>query len=113
MAATSARRPPTRNRRSRAAGAATAGRLALARLVRTVAAIVALILIAGIVLVLLKANPANGIVSAIHDAAAWLAGPFDHMFKLAKARTETAVNWGIAAVVWYVIGHVIARLLAR
>jgi hypothetical protein len=113
MAATRARRSPMRSRRSRAAGAATAGRLGLARAVRTIAGIVALILIAGIVLVLLKANTSNQIVSAIHDAAAWLAGPFDHMFNLAKARTETAVNWGVAAAVWFIVGHVLARVLAR
>jgi hypothetical protein len=48
----------------------------LARVVRLIVAIVVLTIVAGIVLVLLKANPTNMIVSDVHDAARWLAGPF-------------------------------------
>ncbi|MEA2310221.1 MAG: hypothetical protein QOE28_189 [Solirubrobacteraceae bacterium] len=106
----------TRNtgfRRRRAGAAATAARLQIARAARLIAGLAALILLIGIVLVLLKANGSNQIVSAIHDAASWLAGPFDGMFTLSHKRVETAVNWGIAAVVWYLAGHLIARLIAR
>ena len=49
----------------------------LARVVRLIVSIIVLILVAGIVLVLLKANPTSTIVSDIHDAAHWLAGPFN------------------------------------
>jgi len=84
----------------------------LARAISMVAAVVALILVLGIALVLLKANPSNQIVSAIHDAAQWLAGPFDGLFNLSKHRTEIAVNWGIAAVVWLVVGRLVARIVA-
>src|SRR5436190_10821605 len=92
--------------------AASRGRLMLARAISMVAAVVALILVLGIALVLLKANPSNQIVSAIHDAAQWLAGPFDGLFNLSKHRTEIAVNWGIAAVVWLVVGRLVARIVA-
>jgi hypothetical protein len=34
------------------------------------------------------------------------------MFKLDKARTQTAVNWGVAAAVWFIVGRVIARVVA-
>jgi len=92
--------------------AVSRGRLQIARLITMIASIVALILIAGIVLVVLKANPSNQIVSAITDAARWLAGPFDGMFSLSKHRIEVAVNWGIAAVVWFLLGRLLARIIA-
>jgi hypothetical protein len=92
--------------------AASRGRLMLARAIAIVAAVVALILVIGIALVLLKANQSNQIVSAVHDAASWLAGPFDGLFKLDKPRTSTAVNWGVAAVVWFLLGRLIARIVA-
>ena len=93
-------------------GAATSARFTLARVIRLIAGIVALIIVAGILLVLLNANMGNQIVSAVHDAAAWLAGPFKGLLHFNKAKTETAVNWGIAAVVYYLAGHFLARLIA-
>jgi hypothetical protein len=78
-----------------------------------VATVVALILVAGILLVVLKANRSNDIVQFVRDAAGFLAGPFDNLFRMNSERAETAVNWGIAAVVWYAIGRAIARLVLR
>jgi len=88
------------------------GRLQIARLINLIASLVALVLIAGIALVVLKANPSNEIVKAVEDAARWLAGPFDGMFSLKKHTTEIAVNWGVAAVVWFLLGRLIARIVA-
>jgi hypothetical protein len=98
--------------RRRSLVAADSGRATLARVIGAIASIVALILIVGIALVLLKANQGNDIVGAIRDAASWLAGPFEGMFSFDKQRTETAVNWGLAAVVWLVVGRLLARLIA-
>jgi len=86
-------------------------RATLARAVILVATVVALVLILGIVLVVLGANRSNGLVQVVHDAASFLAGPFDGLFNLARHKVEVAVNWGIAAVVWYALGRLIARLL--
>jgi hypothetical protein len=99
-------------RANRYAGAAVA-RASIARFVILIATVVALVLIAGIVLVLLEANRSNDIVHAVRDAASFLAGPFDGLFTMDSNKAEKAVNWGIAAVVWYAIGRVIARLLLR
>jgi len=63
--------------------------------------------------VLLKANPANSIVSQVHDWAHSLAGPFDGIFSFHSARVAIAVNWGIAAVVYLLVGGLIGRLLGR
>jgi hypothetical protein len=99
-------------RANRYAAAANA-RATIARLVILVATVVALVLVAGILLVVLGANSSNAIVKAVHDAARFLAGPFDGLFKLSNHKATIAVDWGIAAVVWYALGHAIARLLLR
>ena len=83
----------------------------LARVVQLVVSIAAAIIVAGILLVVLKANPANSIVSEVHSWAHWLAGPFDGMFSFHSANTAIAVNWGIAAVVYLFVGVAIVRLL--
>jgi hypothetical protein len=87
--------------------------LGLARFIRSLAGLVALVIVAAIVLFLLGANPSNGIVKAIHDAGAWLVGPFKNLFSIHNAKVALAVNWGIAAFVYLVVGHFIASLLAR
>jgi hypothetical protein len=98
--------------RRRSLVAADSGRATLARVIGAITAIVTLILLVGIALVLLKANAGNEIVGAIRDAASFLAGPFEGMFSFDKQRTETAVNWGVAAAVWFVAGRLLARLIA-
>jgi hypothetical protein len=99
--------------RARRHANAAMGRATAARAVMLVATVVAAILIAGILLVVLGANRSNDLVQIVHDAAAFLAGPFDGLFNLARHKVEVAVNWGIAAVVWYAIGRLITRLLLR
>jgi uncharacterized protein YjbJ (UPF0337 family) len=68
--------------------------------VRLIVGIIVLIIVAGIVLVLLKANPTNSIVSDVHDAARWFAGPFDGIFSFHSARVALAVNWGTRPEPW-------------
>ncbi len=101
---------PSRRGRRFSRGTAVA-RGGLARLVHLIVGIVVLIIVAGIVLVLLNANATNTIVSDVHDAARWLAGPFDGIFSFHSARVALAVNWGVAAVVYLIVGGLIARLL--
>jgi hypothetical protein len=85
----------------------------VARIVQFVVAIVVSIIVAGILLVVLDANMSNSIVSEVHDWARWLTGPFDGMFSFHSADDAIAVNWGIAAGVYLVIGVLIARLVGR
>jgi hypothetical protein len=98
-------------RRGRRTGARGAG--LLARVIHFVVSVIVLIIVAGIVLVLLKANPSNSIVSQVHDWARSLAGPFDGIFTFHNANVAIAVNWGIAAVAYLFVGGLIARLLGR
>ncbi len=101
-----------RRRGTTGAGFATGAGL-LARVVHLVVSVVVLIIVAGILLVVLKANPANSIVSEVHDWARSLAGPFDGMFSFHNAQVAIAVNWGIAAAVYLFVGGLIARLIGR
>ena len=85
--------------------------LLLARIVRLIAGCVVALIVIGILLVVLGANESNSIVSTIHDAASWLTQPFHNVFHLKNSKGNTAVNWGLAAVVYAVIAAVIVRLL--
>ena len=104
---------PRRRGRREGAGMGALGQGAdlLARVVRLVVSIVVLIIVTGILLVVLKANPTNSIVSEVHSWARWLVGPFDGMFSFHSANDAVAVNWGIAAVVYLFVGTLIARLI--
>jgi hypothetical protein len=82
-------------------------------LVRTLAGLIALVIVAAIVLFVIGANPSNGIVSAIHDAGAWLVGPFENLFSIHNAKLAMAVNWGLAALVYLIVGHLIGSRLVR
>ena len=88
-------------------------RASLARAVILVGTIVALILVVAILLFVADAKGSNELVEAIHNAGKFLAGPFKGLFTLDSAKATLALNWGIAAVVWYALARLIARLLLR
>ena len=94
-----------------AAGSAALAASLLARLIRLVALVLAAIIVAGILLIVLNANPSNSIVSSVHDAARSLVGPFDGIFKPHDHKLAIAINWGIAALVYVIVGSLIARLV--
>ena len=87
--------------------------MALARLIRTLAGVVAAVIVAAILLKLLSANPHNVIVSDIHDAGRWLASPFINLFHPKNGNVAMAVNWGLATLVYLVVGSALATLVAR
>ncbi len=84
----------------------------LARIVRLVTAAVVAVIVIGIVLHLLEANAGNAIVSVVYDVAGWLVSPFKGVFSPDGEKARIAVNWGLAAVVYAMIGGLLARLLA-
>src|SRR5437588_3925378 len=87
--------------------------LLLARVVRVVVGIVVALIVVAILLRVLGANPHNAIVSDVHDAGRALVGPFAGLFSIHDAKLATAVNWGLAAIVYLNVGGFIASLLAR
>ena len=98
---------------ARGRGAARKGLWGVARIVRLITSVVVGLLLLAIVLVLLEANRDNAIVEALLDAGAWLAGPFDNVFSMDTRKENVAVNYGLAALVYAVVGGLIARLLRR
>jgi len=85
----------------------------VARLIRLAVLAVVLIIALAIAFKVLGANSHNTIVSAVHDGGKALAKPFDDMFKLDGAKATLALNWGIALVVYLVLGLAIAHFVAR
>jgi hypothetical protein len=85
----------------------------LAKIVMVIAGIAAAVLVLHIVFVMFKGNPSNTIVSDVQDWADSLAGPFKNLFSFKNPKTNTLVNYGIAAAVWVAGGRLVAALLQR
>jgi hypothetical protein len=85
----------------------------LARAVRLATGVVVALILAGILVHVLGANTSNAIVSFFDDTARWLTQPFHGIFSPDGRDLRIAVNWGLAAVVYAIVGGLIARLLAR
>ena len=62
---------------------------------------------------MLEANRDNGIVDFFVNVGEFLVEPFDNVFDLERRKVEVAVNWGLAAIVYSIIGGLIAKLLRR
>jgi hypothetical protein len=96
-----------------AAVTARSGMRGIARIVSLVTSVVVGLIVVGIVLVLLEANRDNAIVDWLVGAAGWLAAPFDNVFSMDSRKERIAVNYGLAAVVYALVGGLILRLLRR
>jgi hypothetical protein len=99
--------------RARAGFAARRGLSGVARIVSLITTIVVGLIVVGIVLVLLKASRDNAVVDWLVGAGDWLSKPFHGIFQSDGRRAQVAVNWGLAAIVYALIGGFIVRLLRR
>jgi len=86
--------------------------LLLARMVKTLASVVAGVIVVGILLHVFGANSHNEVVRFVYDLDRPLVSPFQSLFNLHSAKLQIALNWGIAAAVYAMVGTLIARLLA-
>ena len=82
-----------------------------ASVIRILTVIFAAILVIHIVLTVAAANPQNGITTFFADAANNLTLGIGDLFLPASEALKVILNYGIAAVVWLVIGIVIAKIL--
>jgi hypothetical protein len=98
---------------ARGRGAARKGLWGAARIVRLITSVVVGLLLVAILLVVLEANRDNAIVDALLEAGEFLVEPFDNVFEPKRRKVKVAVNWGLAAVVYAIVGSLLARLLAR
>jgi len=85
----------------------------VARIVSLITSVVVALILIAIVLVLLEANRSNAIVDWLVGAGDTLTTPFHGIFNLDSRKATVAVNWGLAAIVYALIGSFIARLLRR
>lgn len=97
-----------------AVGTVGAGILLLARLVMTIAALIALLIAAAIVLRDVNANASNSLVKAVHDGANFFAGSFTDIIKESgHPKRAITINWGIAVLVYLIVGAIISSLIRR
>ncbi len=109
------------DRSARARAVVTAVRTRVAQVVWVVCVAAAVFLAAGALCIALKANPDNALVKFILQTADKLdLGVFSRgkdgvahfTGHTHEARTKNAlVNWGLAAVVWLVVGRVLERVI--
>jgi hypothetical protein len=85
----------------------------VARIVSLITSVVVGLIVVGIILVLLEASRDNAIVDWLVGAADDLTQPFHGIFNPDGKKAMVAVNWGLAAVVYALIGGFISRLLRR
>jgi hypothetical protein len=86
------------------------GVLAIARLIMAIATLIALLIALAIVLRDVDANAHNTIVKGIHDGANFFAGAFTGLITFkGHAKREITVDWGIALLVYLIVGSIIAR----
>ena len=85
----------------------------LAGLVAMLGMAVAFVIAIGIALVVLDARETNDIVTVWLDVARFLTEPFHGMFDLERGKEDLqlGINWGLAALVYFVVAMVLARLL--
>jgi hypothetical protein len=102
----------TRDASAAAVGAAGAGVILIARLVFTVATLIALLIALAIVLRDVDANAGNTIVKGIHEGANFFAGAFTGLIKFnGHPKRAITVDWGIALIVYLIVGAVIANVI--
>jgi hypothetical protein len=86
---------------------------ALAGVLRAVGMLIVLVLVVHIVLTLLSANPENGFAQLVRDLADWLDLGLSNLFLPADPKLAVALNYGTAALIWFVITSVVVRLVRR
>ncbi|MEU7579057.1 hypothetical protein AB0B50_15805 [Streptomyces sp. NPDC041068] len=91
----------------------TRGTNEAAKIIVIVADVLAFVLGLWILMYLLDANRANDLVQFVHDAARWLAGWSHDLFTFDDAWARVVAGYGLAAVVYLLVGHAVAGRLRR
>ncbi|MGP4094917.1 hypothetical protein [Nonomuraea sp. KM90] len=84
-----------------------------AYVVKVATRVAALSLVLYAVFTVFRANPANVWYQFVESLAAWLSLGLANLFQLADPRWTALVNYGLAAVVWLIIGSALASLIRR
>jgi len=84
----------------------------VARIVSAIFVAIVGIILLGILFYVYGANPANPVVSFVAEAADFLVAPFRFIFLLDNNNAQVAINWGIGALIYLVVGSLIAGALS-
>ena len=85
----------------------------LATIVRVVSSVVAALIVAHAVFVLFEANPTNPLVeftTSWRDTFGWFT---KDLFTPSDPKIAEAINDGLAALIWVVVGSLISKLIVR
>ena len=93
--------------------AARRGIDALGDVLRIAGMLIVTVLVVHIVLTLLGANPENGLTQLVRDAAETLNLGLGNLFLPEDPRLGVVLNYGTAALLWFVITTVVVRLVRR
>jgi hypothetical protein len=85
----------------------------LAYAVRLASRLAALILALYAVFTVFKANPANVWYQFVESLASSLSVGLANLFQLSDVRWTTLVNYGLAALVWLIVGSAVSGLIRR
>jgi hypothetical protein len=85
----------------------------LSRLLALATTLVVALIVAAILLRVFSANGGNSVVRDVHDGARAIVGPFKDMFSFSSPKTGIAVNWGIAGLIYLIVGGALAAICGR
>jgi hypothetical protein len=86
---------------------------AVATVLRVIGLVIVAILVIHILLSIFGANPANTFATFIRDGARMFSLGLSDLFTFADPRLTVGVNFGIAAVIWWVITSIVVGLVRR
>lgn len=86
---------------------------AIAGVIHLVTGVIVAIFVLHIIFVVFDANQANGFVSGIYDVAKALVLGLGDVFTPDDARIGVVLNYGLAALLYLIVGQVIVRMLRR
>lgn len=85
----------------------------LASVLRIAGLLIVAVLVVFIVLTLLDANFGNTFAGRVRDLATYFDLGLSNLFLPADPKIRVVLNYGVAAVIWYVITAVVVRLVRR
>lgn len=91
--------------------ATATSRSTAARIILMVAIAIAAFIALAILLIVVDANQGNVIIDSIVEVGRFFSTPFHAMFPQDNANHSVALNWGIGAVVYVIIGGLVIRFL--
>ncbi|MCX6465956.1 MAG: hypothetical protein NTW05_20545 [Pseudonocardiales bacterium] len=86
---------------------------ALASVLRVIGMAIVAVLVVHIVLTLLSANPDVWLVALVRDLADTFNLGLANLFQPAEPKLAVALNYGTAALIWFVLTSVVVRLVRR